>query len=204
MKKALGILLALLIGSVTVFADIAPVKTPDPKPTPKAKPVSSLMYIKMDSGTKVATLSIPRDQLKSLRAQIDQLDDESDDATAAIAGFSRTQTIVSGAFLSLSLVFGGLWFVRSGKALSVTGKVLGVLVMVGIFGSAATYVYANVGPPPGLRTISSKLFDKKAFGYWTSASGKVDVVVSDAQVIELKVPAPKDWPNDKESDKSEE
>lgn len=204
MKKALGILLALLIGSLTAFADIAPIKTPEPKPSPKASPVSSLMYIKMDSGTKVATLSIPRDQLKSLRAQIDQLDDESVDTTAANGSFSRTPTIVSGAFLSLALVFGGLWFVRSGKATSRSGKAFGILVLVGMIGSGATFVYANIGPPPGLRTISSKLFDKKAFGYWTSASGKVDVVVSDAQAIELKVPAPKDWPNDKEGNKSEE
>lgn len=204
MKKALSMLLVVLVGTLAVFADIAPVKTPDAKPTPKVKPVSSLMYIKMDSGTKVATLSIPRDQLKNLRAQLDQLEDENDDTTASLGSFSRTQAIVSGAFLSLGLVFGGLWFARSNKTASKAAKALLIAAIVGGIGSAATFVYANAGPPPGLRTISSQLFDKKAFGYWTSASGKVDVVVSDAQVIELKVPAPKDWPNDKEGNKSEE
>jgi len=189
----------ILLTSVVAFSDIAPERTPKPTPTPKTTPVSVLMSIKMDSNAKVATLSIPREQLKQLRAEIDQIDNENDNTAAATGIFSRTQTIVSGAFLSLAVVFGGMWFVRSGKSATKTGKTLVILAMIGFVGSAATFVYANAGPPPELRSISSTLFDKKAFGYWTSAMGKVNLTVSDAQVIELNVPAPKKWPNDKEN-----
>lgn len=201
MKRILCLSLLILLTSVAAFSDIAPERTPKPTPTPKTTPVSVLMSIKMDSNTKVATLSIPREQLKQLRAEIDQLDNEKDNT--AITGISRTQTIVSGAFLSLALVFGGMWFVRSGKSATKTGKTLVILAMIGVIGSAATFVYANAGPPSELRSISSTLFDKKAFGYWNSAMGKVNLEVWDAQVIELKVPAPKKWPNDKENKEDE-
>ncbi len=204
MKRILSLSLAMLAFTVAGFADIAPMKTPKPTPAPKSTPISTRMSIKMDSTTKVATLSIPRQQLKELRAQIDQLEGETDNTATATGNFSRTQTIVSGAFLSLALVFGGLWFVRSGKATSKPAKSLLVLAMLGVIGSAATLAYANAGPPLELRTISSVLFDKKAFGYWPSASGKIDLVVSDTPVIELKVPAPKNWPRDKVEDKTEE
>ncbi|MBL8181155.1 MAG: hypothetical protein JNL64_06035 [Blastocatellia bacterium] len=204
MKRLLGLSLLFLLCSVAVFADIAPLKTPKPTPASKSKPVSMLMSIKMDPETKVATLSIPRAQLKELRAQIEQLEGETDDTTAALGSFSRTQTMISGAFLSLALVFGGLWFVRGGKAKSEPAKSLLILAMIGVIGSAGTFVYANVGPPMELRSITSKLFDKKAFGYWTSASGRVDVVVSDKQAIELSVPVPKNWPKDEQDTKDKE
>lgn len=203
MKRILCLSMLILLGSVAVFSDVAPERTPKPKPTPKTESVSTMLSISMDSNTKVATLSIPREQLKQLRAEIDQLDNGNDN-TAAVTGISRTQTIVSGAFLSLALVFGGMWFVRSGKSATKSGKSLVILAMIGIVGSAATFVYANAGPPPELRSISSTLFDKKAFGYWNSAMGKVNLTVSDAQVIELKVPAPKKWPNDREGNKEDE
>lgn len=203
MKRILCLSLLILLTSVAAFSDIAPQKPPKPTPKPKSGPVSTTMSIKMDSNTKEATLSIPREQLKQLRAQIDQIDNENDN-TAAAGSFSRTQTIVSGAFLSLALVFGGMWFVRSGRSATKSGKALVVLAMIGVVGSAATFVYANAGPPPELRSISSTLFDKKVFEYWTSAYGKVNLTVSDAQVIELRVPAPKKWPNDKENTKEDE
>lgn len=204
MKRILSLSLAILAFTVAGFADIAPMKTPKPTPAPKSTTISTRMSIKMDSTAKVATLSIPREQLKELRAQIDQLEGETENTASATGNFSRTQTIVSGAFLSLALVFGGLWFVRSGKAASKPTKSMLVLAMVGVIGTAATLVYANVGPPAELRSISSSLFDRKTFGYWPSASGKIDLVVSDTPVIELKVPAPKNWPKDKQDNKDEE
>lgn len=204
MKRILSLSMLIMLASLAVFADIAPERTPKPSPTPKSQPVSVYMSIKMDPKTKVATLSIPREQLKQLRAEIDQLDNDGDNTAAASGSFSRTQTIVSGAFLSLAFVFGGMWFVRSGRLATKAGKTLVVLAMIGIVGSAATFVYANAGPPQGLRSISSTLFDKKVFGYWNSAGGTVNLTVSDSSVVELSVPAPKNWPNDKENDKGDE
>lgn len=55
--------------------------------------------------------------------------------------------------------------------------------------AVATIVYANAGLPPELRQITSKLFDKKVFGYWNSAGGKIKIQISDtAQNPELIVP----------------
>lgn len=204
MKRVLCLLVLILTATFAAYSDIAPERTPKPKPTPRAAAVSVYMSIKMDPDTKAATLSIPREQLKQLRAEIDQLDSESDNTAAATGGFSRLQTIVSGAFLSLAFVFGGIWFVRSGRSATRSGKSLVVLAMVGLIGTPATFVYGNAGPPQALRSISSTLFDKKTFGYWTSAGGMVNLTISNESVIELRVPAPKNWPNEKEGDKNDE
>jgi hypothetical protein len=205
MKRILCVSLLVLIASVAGFADIA---RPEPSKTPKIKPSKSIetsLTIHMDSNTKVATLRIPKGQLLQLRAELDQLANENDDTAAVTTGgMSRTQTIVSGMFLSLALVFGGMWFVRTGKASTTAGKTLVILAVVAGVGSAATLVYANAGPPPAVRSITSAIFDKKAFVYVSSASGKVNVEVSDGNSIELNVPAPKGWPMEKEKVPGEE
>lgn len=205
MKRVVSLSLLMLLTSVAAYSDIAPAKTPKPMPAPRSEPIKTFMSIKMDSKSKVATLSIPREQLKQLRAEIDQLDSDGDNTAAASGSFSRIQTIVSGAFLSLVLAFSGMWFVRSGRSATKTGKSLAILAMICIIGSAATLVYANAGPPPELRSISSTLFDKKTFGYWTSAGGSINLTVSEASIVELNVPAPKNWPrDDKENNKDDE
>lgn len=204
MKRILGLSMLLLLSSVAGFADIAPEITPKPIPKPKSSPVSTTMSIRMDAKTKVATLSIPREQLKQLTAQLEQLDSESDNTAAATGSISRTQTIVSGMFLSLAMVFGGIWFVRNGKSATKAGKALVIFAIIAGVGSAATLVYANAGPPPALRSITSTLFDKKAFIYLSSATGKINLEVSDQSTVELRVPAPASWPLDKDKDKSEE
>lgn len=204
MKQTLGLLALLLLSSVAVFSDIArPDKTPTR--TPKPKTISSSMTIRMDSNTKVATLRVPKDKLKQLSAELDQLADESDD-TAAVntPGLTRTQTIVSGIFLSLALVFGGMWFARSGRSSTTTVKTLVIFALIAGAGSAATFVYGNVGPPQALRSISSELFDRKAFLFYSSAGGTVNIEVTNGSSVELSVPAPKNWPKDKEETKPEE
>ncbi|MBK7933414.1 MAG: hypothetical protein IPK01_07890 [Acidobacteria bacterium] len=200
MKRVLCLSVLILTAAFAAYSDIAPERTSKPTPAPKSDPVKAYMSIRMDSNTKVATLSIPREKLKQLRAEIEQLDSESDNTAAATGSFSRLQTIVSGAFLSLAFVFGGIWFVRSGRSASRSGKSLVVLAMIGLIGTTATFVYGNAGPPAALRSVSSTLFDKKAFGYWTSAGGSINLTVSESSAVELNVPAPKNWPNDKEKE----
>jgi len=149
------------------------------------------MTIPLDRNASQVKLIIPKSQIKQLRAELEQLDDDSDN-TAAVAqpsSFSRTQTIVSGAFLSLALVFGGMWFVRSGKATSGAGKSLVILAVVAGIGSAATLVYANAGPPR-ITSITSKVFDKDSFRFWSSVSGKVKIETSDEKTVQLVVPDP--------------
>ena len=140
-------------------------------------------------------LIIPKSQIKQLRAELEQLDDESDNTASVTqpSSFSRTQTIVSGAFLSLALVFGGMWFVRSGKATSRAGKSLVILAVVAGIGSAATLVYANAGPPR-VTSITNKVFNKDSFRFYSSVSGKIKVETSDEPSVQLVVPDPQPTP----------
>ena len=104
-----------------------------------------------------------------------------------LSNFSRTQTIVSGLFLSLAIVFGGVWFAKRGKA----NKTLVAGAVLFLVGSAATLVFANTGPPQELRSISEQIIqtDELFTDGWNYAYGKVKVKVSDkAEAIELIVP----------------
>lgn len=194
MKRLLYFTSLILLLTASAFADIA---RPEPTKTPKqVKGIDTTMMIRLDSNAKEAKLIIPKSQIKQLRAQLEQIDDESDN-TAAVTStntFSRTQTIVSGAFLSLAFIFGGMWFVRSGKATSKTGKTLVVLAMLAGIGSAATFVYANAGPPPEARTITSKMFSQSVRSY-NFGSGKIRIETKeDSKSVELIVPDPVEKP----------
>jgi hypothetical protein len=192
MKKLGFILTMVLAVSIPAFADIArPDKSPSRVPKPKETPgISTFMEIRLDKEAKEARLLIPRSQIKQLRAELEQLDTEPDNTAAVTSSgsFSRTQTIVSGIFLSLAFVFGGIWFVRSGKTATKASKGMIVLAAVAGIASAATLVYANVGPPPEARSITSKLFDQKIFFPYRFASGKIKVEVTDGENVRLIVP----------------
>jgi hypothetical protein len=186
MKKLLCITSLLLVGSITAFADIArPSKTP-----PQVRSIETNMSIRLDRDAKEARLLIPRSQIKALRAELEQMDDDTGNSLA-VTGFGRTQTIVSGLFLSLAFVFGGIWFVRSGKTATKTGKSLVVLAVISGLGSAATFVYANVGPPPEARSITSKLFDQKVMSPYRFASGRIRLeTTTESESLTLIVPDP--------------
>ncbi len=200
MKRLLCLTAILLVAACAAFADIAkpiPVKTPEPAPQNEAT-----LLIRLDENETQARLLIPKDQIKQLRAALDEIDDQTDAAAAVTkpGAFSRTQTAVSGIFLSLALVVGGVWFVRSGKSATKTGKVLVIFAVMAGAASAATFVYANAGPPAILRQISSPLFNYKTFGYWKRASGRIKVEATDNPAFELRVPVTDDWGKEK-SDK---
>ena len=194
MKRILCFTSLVLLLAAAAFADIA---RPEPTKTPKtSKGINTTLMIRLDRSAKDAKLIIPKSQIKQLRAELEQLDSDSDNTAAVTApnSFSRTQTIVSGAFLSLALVFGGMWFVRSGKTMTKTGKTLVILAVVAGIGSAATFVYANAGPPPEAQTITGKMFSQSVHMY-NFGSGKIKVETKeDSNSIELIVPDPADKP----------
>ncbi|MGH9819508.1 MAG: hypothetical protein ACRD43_05010, partial [Pyrinomonadaceae bacterium] len=159
MKRLLGLAILMLILSIVGFGDIAQPKD-DKAPAKHGRQIDVGMMIKLDHEAKEARLIIPRSDLKRLRAQIDQLDDDSNTAASIAPVTSKIQAIASGIFMSLALVFGGLWFVRSGKAATKTGKSLVVLALIAGIASAATFVYANAGPPPEARSITGKMFSQ--------------------------------------------
>jgi len=184
MKRTVCLTILILTASLAAFADIArPDKSPNRVEKPKAaKQIDTVLQIRLDRDAKEARLLIPKKYAKELRAALNEME-SGENSNAAVAentagSFSRTQTIVSGLFLSLALVFGGMWFVRSGKAATKSGKALVIFAIVAGAGSAATYVYANAGPPPSARSITGKIFSKSVndYGY---ASGKIKLQISD-------------------------
>lgn len=194
MKRLTCLTAIVLLASLAGFADIArPDKTPNRVPKPKPSPgITTRMDIRLDRDATQARLIIPKSQLKQLRAELEQMDDDSDNtAEVTTPGVSRTQTIVSGVFLSLALVFGGMWFVRSGKAATKAGKSLVVLAVVAGLASAATYIYANVGPPPEARTITGKMFSQ-AVHLYKFGGGEIRLETGNDDTVKFIVPDPKD------------
>ena len=192
MKRLICLTSMILLASAVTFADIArpqPTKTPKPN---TSKSIETGMTIRLDSEAKEARLIIPKSKIKELRAELEKLDDDSDNTAAVTTpgAFTRTQTIVSGSFLSLALIFGGMWFVRSGKSATKTGKGLVILAVVPGIVSAATLVYANAGPPQEARTINGKMFTQAVHMYGTGW-GVVKLETRDQKQIELIVPDPK-------------
>ncbi len=196
MNRLICLITLALLASTAAFADIArPDKTP--KPSKDQKSIATTMTIRLDKDAKEAKLIIPKSQIKQLRAALDDADQDSD-ATASYAGsFSRTQTIVSGLFLSLAFIFGGVWFVRSGKAATKAGKSLVIIAIIAGIGSVATFVYANAGPPAEARSITGKMFSQ-AVHIYNVGSGAIKLETKadgDGRGIELIVPNPPDKPD---------
>lgn len=196
MKKIICLVMLLLVGTVAMFADIArPGKAPYPPiPKPGSNTVSGLS-IHFDSNISQPTLRIPKSTLKYLRAQ-NETEEPDTDNTAAVAApgsFSRAQTLVSGMLLSFALVFGGMWFMRSGKAASKEGKALVILAVLAGIGSAGTFVYADIAPPPAV-AITSRVFNGDAIGYGQLSSPRIRIESSKGDDVELYVPVDKAEP----------
>jgi len=180
MKKLVLTAVILMSFSTAALADIARPSTPKPTETPKQRKSIDTTLSIMLTKTKTAKLKIPRSQIAQLRAQMDELDGGGNN-TAAVSrsgGFTRLQTIVSGAFLSLALVFGGLWFARTRKIDTKGARGLAI-------------VLANAGPPDEARSITGKIFTEAVHSY-KQASGEIKLMVSDEEGdrIVLVVPDP--------------
>jgi hypothetical protein len=193
MKKTINIcavcVLLLTLCSLA-FADIAPIRTPKPTPTPKqVKSIDTNLTIRLVKDVKQARLVIPKSQIRELRAQLEQLDNDSSDETASVSNnFGHIQTIVSGLFLSFALVFGGVWLARSRKTEVKASKVLVIGSVMFLCGALATISFANMGPPLEARSITSKLFNPSVFTF-KFATGKIKIETTDkTDGIELIVP----------------
>jgi hypothetical protein len=190
MKKVTGISILVVLLTLVVAADI-------PKPAPKqGKSINSILRISLKSDAKEARLIIPRSQLLELRAALDQMDDSNNAAAFVSAGgFGRMQTIVSGVFLSLAIVFGGIWFARSGKLSARSSKSLVIVSVLAGLGSLATVVYSNAGPPPEARSITGKMFTPAVHLYgFGSGQIKLETTDEDRNDIQLIVPDPQTTP----------
>lgn len=187
MKRAITAGVLSLMFCVAAFADIAPVK-----PAKAKKSMDANLTIRLDKDAKQARLIIPKSAVRELRAQIDDLDQDGNvTAAASINGVTRIQTIMAGAFLSLAIVFGGVWFTRSKKISTKTAAAIAVAILSG---AVVTFVYANAGPPPEARSITGKLFAPSVHIY-NFASGPIKIeTTDDARGVELIVPDTQETP----------
>lgn len=187
MKTILTMTAITMVFSAVVFGDIA---RPDkPKST---RSIDTTLSIKLDRDAKEARLIIPASQIKQLRAELERFDDGSDNTAAIITGngFTRMQTIISGAFLSLAFVFAGMWFTRSGWLSTKGGKAAAGGMFILATGAFATIAFANAGPPAEARSITGKMFTEAVHMYGFG-SGKIKLETSGkADYITLVVPNP--------------
>ena len=104
MKKIFSLLAGTMIFSVAAFADIRPPLPPPPSATP-------------DSKTNKPTLQIPQSAVKNLRAQPGAIDDGSSTVAATFGSFNLLpiQTLISGLFMSLAIIFGGVMILRKAE-----------------------------------------------------------------------------------------
>ena len=193
MKRIFSLFALMAIFSIMALADVRPPNTPKPTPEKKQKAIDTHFRISIQKDAKEARLLIPKDQIKELRAQLDELDGGS--STASLVSFSRAQTIIGGLFLSLALVFGGVWFSRSRKTGFKPNKavVAGAVLFFG--GAFAVASYANMGPPTEARSITGKIFTPAVHMY-KQAWGKIKLETTDDDEILLIVP---DVPDEKKT-----
>jgi hypothetical protein len=191
MKRVLSLFAAVMLFSIVGSANLP---NPNNSKNTSKKSIQTTMMIHLKSDATEAKLIIPRSQIQQLRAQLEELDNSSENTAAVVSsgGITRTQTIVSGLFLSMAIVFGGIWFVRSGKNASKTVKIAAIAVLLLGTGSVATLVLANAGPPPEARSITGKMFAQGVHIYgFGSGQIKLEAAKGDQDYIDLIVPDPK-------------
>jgi hypothetical protein len=189
MKEILSLCLTLGLLSITVYANEPP---PNPTPKPKAnKSIDTNLRVEIRRDAKEAKLLIPKNQLKQLRAELEGLDDPDDTFAFSI---SKTQTVISGMFVSLAFVFGGVWLMRSRKIETKASKILVIGSVLFLSGAVVTMVYANAGPPPEARSLTNKFFSP-GVNIYKFGSGKIKLETSnEVQYPTLIVP---DLPEEK-------
>lgn len=168
MKKLFCLCLLLSIFSIAAFADIAPPIKPRPTATPTPEATDAEMFITLSNEVTEPTLHIKKSALIKFAAEFGGAE------VTPSAGIGATQNIVGGAFLSLAMVFGGIWFVRGKKSSS---KPIAAAMIIFTFGFAGTIIYANIAPPRTM-PINRNIFSNSLQGY-ASASGKIKVKIID-------------------------
>lgn len=184
--KKLILFLCLLIFTIVVRADV-----PRPESAKTEKEATVKLYIETRSEMKEPTLIISRKTLKQLRAALDEAETDAnfaenfDEITAPENKFSRSQTLVAGAFFSLAFIVGGVWMFRTQSKPS---KIALGLLIFAMFGAGASLAFANAAPPEAFR-LTSRIFSKitKSYGYATG-NVKVKIVSGDTDRLYLHIP----------------
>ncbi|HLM55516.1 MAG TPA: hypothetical protein VK422_05265, partial [Pyrinomonadaceae bacterium] len=104
------------------------------------------MSIEASEDEQEARLLIPAAALRQLRAELED-EKPSFAASFGVSGLPPAQTAAAGVLLSLGLVFGGLWFARSGRSARARRTAVVVAVCALCAGAATTLTLANLAPP---------------------------------------------------------
>lgn len=186
MKGIFSVCLFMTIFSIVAWADIPPIKTPPPTPPPVSKSIDSGLKIQLDKSAKDVKLIIPKDQIRQLRAQLDEIDGQPETTAALSLSFSRTQTIVSGLFMSLAVIFAGVWLMRSRKISVRAAAGIGVLFLSG------TAIVASANVPPGQypNNINDHVFSDE-FRRYQGGYTPLKVVVSGNSDRDFKLIVPR-------------
>ena len=201
-RKLFALVALFAASALPALADIAPATPRTNGQSRPPKSVAARMQLRPDANAKEAKLIIPRAVFKQMRAEIEGRGDSQ--AAGAVAAhrfnLTATQTAFAGLCLSLSLVFGGMWFVNSRAAGRKTARAAAALAVVAFVGAAAGAVaYANAGPPAFARSLNSKILVPEATSYGGPYGDvKVEIVDGDAgDFIELRLPK---WKGDKDGE----
>lgn len=187
-RNPIALVALLLATALPAFANIAPPKLPK-----KSNGVAARMRVGPDSKVTEAKLIIPREVFQQLRAELDG-GGGSQAAAAAVTdrfNLTPTQTAFAGLCLSLSFVTVGVWLVNSRGTGKRAPRVAAALAFLALGGAAATAVYANAGPPPVARSLTSKILIPEATYYGAYGEVKVEIV-DDGSQIQLLLPTPKE------------
>ena len=196
-SRLIALVALLFAAAIPASANIAPPNI-EKKPPRQTTAAPVRMQLRPDADAKEAKLIIPRKVLQQLKAE---LDGGAEDPQAAVAAavasggsnLSSTQTAVAGVFLSLSLVTLGVWLTGGRAQGRRASRVVSALAFAALGGAAASgvAVYANAGPPPAARSLTSKILSPD-LSYW-GASGTVTIEVADDEsLIMLVLPKGKD------------
>jgi hypothetical protein len=179
-------LLVLLVTTTLAFADI-------PNPNNSRSKASkgdfkAQLQIETDDKAKEAKLIIPREIFQQMSAQLNGGDAGTTGTTARFFNMTSTQTALSGLFLSMAFAFGGVWLVRARKGAERTTRAAALCLSLLIVGGiTAGVAYANAGPPPVARSLTSKILIPEL--QWWGAYGEVKVeIVDEGNQIQLVLP----------------
>ena len=172
--RALAPLILMAI-TAPAFADI-----PNPSNLNRKKSqepaVKASMHIETDQKAKEAKLIIPRVLWQQMKAELDGTSAQTASDSTRFFNMTGAQTIMSGLFLSLAFAFGGVWLVRS--RVSDRARTAALCVSLLLIGGVTTGIaYANAGPPPVARTLTSKILIPEL--QWWGAYGDVKVEIAD-------------------------
>lgn len=185
MKSFFANIVLILILFATASITFADIPSPNKKQQPKTEKMR--MHVFGSTGTSEATLKLPKDLLTKLQAETN-----GNQSLNSSASLSKTQTIFIGLCLSLSLVFGGVWFVRSrvnanGKAT----RAVVALTFLTLLAATATSVYANLGPPSYARSLTTQILVPEVSSRGAFGDVKIEVTQEGSDIY-LVLPKPKE------------